>query len=142
MRSRTRRSFVKVAIGALALAALPAWADDKKEAKAPTGTWAKKDGELRLEFADKEALRIRPHGAKVEFAIVCSYTFKDGVAKAKITDLEGKAEILENARGHLPKGREFSFKWTAKDDAATLANLKGEDTDTLKSHLEGEYAKK
>jgi hypothetical protein len=142
MRSRTRRSFVKIAIGALALVALPVWADEKKEAKSPSGTWAKKDGELRLEFADKETLRIRPHGDKVEFAVVCSYTVKDGVVKAKITDLEGKDEIREKAKGHLPNGREFSFTWTAKDDSATLADMKGEDIDTLKSHLEGEYVKK
>jgi hypothetical protein len=142
MRSPTRRSFVKVAIGTLVLAGLPAWADDKKDTKGPTGTWDKKDGELRLEFADKETLCIHPHGDKVEFTVVCSYTVKEGVVTAKITGLEGKAEIQEKAKGHLPNGREFRFTWTAKDDSATLADLKGEDIDTLKSHLEGEYAKK
>jgi hypothetical protein len=142
MRSRTRRSFIKVAVGALAAIGLPAWADDTKDAKGPAGTWAKKDGEVRLEFADKETLRIRPHGDKAEFTVVCSYAVKDGVVKAKITELEGKAEILEKAKPHLPVGREFSFAWTAKDDTATLADLTGKDTDGLKGHLEGEYAKK
>jgi len=142
MRSHSRRSFIKLATGILALAGLPAWAEEEKAAKGPAGTWAKKDGELRLEFADKETLRIKPHGDGVEFTVVCSYTAKDGVVKAKIKDLEGKAEILEKAKAHLPVGMELSFTWTAKDDTATLADLKGKDTDGLKSHLEGEYTKK
>jgi hypothetical protein len=142
MRSRTRRSFLKVVVGTLALAALPAWADDKKDAKGPAGTWAKKDGELRLEFADKETLRLRPHGDDFGFTIVCSYTAKDETVKVKIADLEGKAEILEKAKQVLPVGKEFSFTWTVKDGGATLTDLKGENIDGLKAHLEGEYTKK
>jgi hypothetical protein len=142
MRCTTRRSFVKVALGTLVLAGLPAWANDKKEDKGPIGTWARKEAELRMEFADKETLRIRPHGDSIEFTIVCSFTAKDGLVKARIVDLEGKAEILEQAKKKLPTGREFSFSWKVKDDDATLGDVKGEDADLLKSHLEGEYTKK
>jgi hypothetical protein len=141
MRSPTRRSFLRLAAGALALTGLPALADDKKDAKGPAGAWARTEGQLRLEFADKETLRLQPHGDKAEFTVVCSYTHKDGVVKAKIAELEGKAEILEKAKTLLPVGKEFSFTWTAKDDTATLADLKGENTDGLKSHLEGEFKK-
>lgn len=142
MHSRTRRSFIKLVAGSLALAGLPAWADEKKDAKGPAGTWAKKDGELRLEFADKETLRVKPHGDSIEFTLVCSYTAKDGVVKAKITDLEGKAEILEKAKKVLPVGTEFGFTWTAKDDTAALSDVTGKEADALKTHLEGEFVKK
>jgi hypothetical protein len=141
MRSPNRRSFIKLAAGTLALTGLPAWAEEKKDPKGPTGTWARKDGELRLEFADQETLRLQPHGDKAEFTVVCGYTHKDGVVKAKIKELEGKAEILEKAKNVLPVGKEFSFAWKAKDDTATLEDLKGENTDGLKAHLEGEFKK-
>jgi hypothetical protein len=42
----------------------------------------------------------------------------------------------------VPAGTKFSFKYTIKDDAATLEDVKGDNVDPLKSHLEGEYEKK
>lgn len=141
MRFHTRRSFVRLAVGALALAGLSARADEKKDAKGPTGSWAHKERELRLEFADKETLRIQPHGDKANFTIVCGYIQKDGVVKAKITDLEGNAEILEKAKAVLPVGKEFSFTWRVKDDTASLEDLKGENTESIKARMEGEFKK-
>jgi hypothetical protein len=134
---------VAITLVAFAAAAVPARAEDKKDAKpALSGTWAKKDGQLKIEFVDKEMAKFYPHGDK-EFVIVCKYSIdKDGLVKAKITDLEGKAEIKEKAKGSLPVGLEMSFSWQAKGDAATLDNLKGENTEGLKSHLEGEFSRK
>jgi hypothetical protein len=119
------------------------WAEEKKEAPALSGTSSKKEGQLKLEFTGKDVMKIHPHGDKAEIAFVCKYTIdKDGLLKAKITELEGKEEIKAKAKDRFPPGFEFQFQWKAKDDAATLDNVDGKDADGLKSHLEGEYARK
>jgi hypothetical protein len=132
---------ITTALVALVALAVPAAADDKKEAPAASGTWIKKDAKLLVEFPEKGVMKVAPHGDK-EFIVVCSYTIKDGVIKAKITDLEGSAEIKEKAKSHLPIGLEMSFSWKVKDESATLDDLKGENTELLKSHMEGEFTKK
>ena len=89
-------------------------------------------------------MKIDPHG-NGEILIVCNYTLeKEGLIKVKISELEGKEEIKEKVKDKVPLGLEFNFKWTVKDEKATLDNLKGDgDTiETLKSHLEGEYDSK
>lgn len=131
--------FAVLACALLALAAVAA-ADDKGKL---SGVWDKKAGELKIEFADKDVMKISPHGDKVEFVIVCKYTVdKDGLVKAKISELKGKEEVIEKAKDKVPVGAEFSFKWKVKGDAATLDDLKGDKADGLKSHLEGDYEKK
>lgn len=120
--------------------------DDKKDDKpALSGVWVKKDGELKIEFADKNMMNIAPHGDAKVILIVCEYTpEKDGRVKAKITGFEGKDEVKKAAMEKLPVGTEFSFKWTVKADTAEFGDVKG-DKDTaelLKSHLEAEYTKK
>ena len=60
--------------------------------------------------------------------------------KAKISELQGSAKDM--AKDKIPVGLEFTFKWTAKDGNAELAEVKGENTDIFKSHLEGKYEKK
>ena len=133
------------ACGFLILASRPAMAEDKKDDKKPSlsGTWAKKDGDLKFEFSGKDAMKIFPHGDKANFAITCKYTLgKDGLVKVEIKELEGSAEIKEKAKGHLPAGLKFSFTYKVKDGTAVLDDVKGEDVDILKSHLEGEYEKK
>src|SRR5262245_2890570 len=129
---------ITAALVAVVALALPAGADDKKDAPAASGAWIKKDAQLRIEFPEKGVMRVAPHGDK-EFIVVCSYTMKDGVIKAKITDLEGSAEIKEKAKDRLPVGLEMSFSWKVKDESATLEDLKGENTEILKSHMEGEF---
>jgi hypothetical protein len=136
-----------LACGALTLAGLTASADDKKDDKdkaALSGAWVKKAGELKIDFCDKDVLKIYPHGNEV-IVMVCKYTSaKDGRVKAKLTEFEGKEEAKEKAKEKVPLGLEFSFKWKVKDDTATLGDLKGKgDTiEHLKSHLEGEYEQK
>lgn len=124
------------------VAAMSAPAEDKKDKSAVSGTWAKKDGQLKIEFVDKEVVKFYPHGDN-EFVVVCKFSIdKDGLVKAKITGLEGKDEIKEKAKGILPTGLEMNFTWRAKGDAATLDDLKGDNTEGLKSHLEGEFSRK
>jgi hypothetical protein len=127
----------------LACSAL-ALADDKKDDKdkpALAGTWARQGAELQIEFADKEVLKIYPHGDKDVITVVCKYTLtKDKRVKATITELEGKAK--EKAKDAIPVGLEFSFTWQAKGDVATLDDVAGKNVELLKSHLEGKYEPK
>ncbi len=126
----------------LILTSLSASADDKKE-PALSGVWAMKDGELKIEFVDKKTIKIFPHGDSDVIVILCEYSLdKEGVVKAKITGFEGKDEAKESVKNILPVGTQFSFKWKVKNDIAKLDDVKGDQADHLKSHLEGEYEKK
>jgi hypothetical protein len=132
--------------GVLALAGRPALADDGKGDKnkpIPSGTWEKKDAEPKLEFTGEDKLTIFPHGGDVEFQIDCSYTVtKDGLVKAKITRLGGQEGVIEKAKGSVPVGLEFQFKWKVEGDKATLDDLDGKDVEHVKERLQGEYTKK
>jgi hypothetical protein len=134
-----------LACAALVLASRPAPAGDKKSDKdkpALAGVWTQTGGETKIEFADKDVMKIFPHGDNDVIVVVCSYTTgKDGLVKAKITELDGKAK--EKAKDLLPVGLEFRFKWQAKDAKATLDDVTGDKVpEQLKSHLEGKYDKK
>jgi hypothetical protein len=132
--------------GVLALACRLALADDGKGDKdkpIPSGTWEKKDAEPKLEFTGEDKLTIFPHGGNVDFQIDCSYTVtKDGLVKAKITRLRGQEGVIEKAKGSVPVGLEFQFKWKVEGDKATLDDLDGKDVEHVKERLEGEYTKK
>lgn len=118
---------------------LPSASADEKR-KSPAGTWGKKEGQAKIDFPEKEIMKIAPHGNDEVIVITCKYSVdKDGVIKAKVTGLEGKDEIKEKAKNIMPVGLEFSFKWTVDDHNATLDELKGENLDSFKSHLEGGY---
>ena len=106
----------------------------------PSGVWAKKEGEVTVEFADKGVLKIAPHGKDSVLLVVCSYTAgKDGRVKAKVTGIEGKEEVKQKVEEKLPVGTEFGFTWKVKGGAATLGDVTGDAAEPLKSHIEGEY---
>lgn len=135
--------------GVLAVAGLlspaSAWADDKKKEDKPalSGTWGKKDGELKIEFVDKEVMKILPHGDKAPIAIVCEYAVdKEGLVKVKVTELEAKDEVKKKLQEHAPVGLKFTFKWKKDGDAAKLEDLTGDNIDSLKPRLEGDFEKK
>jgi hypothetical protein len=114
-----------------------------KDKPALSGTWAKKDAELKIEFTAKNVLKIAPHGDSNVIAIVCAYTVdKGGRVKAKITGFEGKEEIKKKIQDAVPVGLEFSFQWVVKANTATLDDLKGDNVQLLKTHLEGAFEKK
>jgi len=120
-------------------------ADDAPSDKpAFAGKWGKKQGELIIDFADKDVLKIAPHGDSALIAIVCDYTVeKEGLVKVKVTGLEGQEEITKKVQEHVPVGLEFNFKWKATGNAARLEDVKsGNNIDMLKSHLEGDFEKK
>jgi hypothetical protein len=133
-----------LACGVLLLAGLPTSADDKNGDKpALSGTWEKKDGEPKIEFAGKGVLKIAPHGDSAILAIVCGYTVgKEGLVKVKVTGFEGKEGAKKKIAEHVPVGFKFSFKWTVKGDAARLDDLTGDQVETFKSHLEGDVEQK
>jgi hypothetical protein len=144
-----RKKFASVSVlacTALLSAGFFVSADDKKDDKgkpALAGNWAKKGGEMKIEFADKGVLKLLPHGDKAGIVITCKYSVeKDGAIKAKISELEAPADIKEKLTQRVPVGLEFSFKCKVKDDTATLDDVTGDKTEALKSHLEGEYERK
>jgi len=135
-------SSVALACGFLIMAAFPASADDKKD-QTPSGVWVLKGGEMKIEFADKKTIKIFPHGANDVIVILCEYGLdKEERVKAKITGFEGKDEAKEAVKNILPVGTQFSFKWNVKDDTAKLDDIKGDQAEHLKAHLEGEYSLK
>ncbi|MBI3409146.1 MAG: hypothetical protein HY040_12435 [Planctomycetes bacterium] len=118
-------------------------AGDKKDKPALSGNWELKGGEMRIEFLDKGVMKLFPHGEQGPIVIVCKCTAEKKLVKAKITELEGKDEVIKRVRELLPVGFEFSFKWQVKDAVATASDVEGAKAPAiLKSHLEGEYEKK
>ena len=143
-RLKTHTSVVLLTGALLALTSLLASADDKKADKskpALSGSWTRKEAELRIEFSDKEVLKISPHGKDEMILIECKYTVdKEGRVKAEITELTGTAK--DKVKEVAPVGLKFSFTWKVKDDAAVLSEVKGDNAEALKTHLEGDYAEK
>jgi hypothetical protein len=128
---------------ALAVVHLVAVADDKKADKpALSGTWVRAGADLKIEFADKDVVRIAPHGDEAVILIVGQAQLDKGRVKVKVTALEGNEEATKRAKEHVPVGLEFSFRWQARDDAATLEDVKGDNIDLVKAHLEGKYERK
>jgi hypothetical protein len=124
----------------LMLTCLTTVADDKAPS-ALAGVWSLQGGEMKIEFCDKETLKMYPHGTRDVLVVVCTYkTEKGKPIQAKITELDGKAK--EQAQDHIPIGLAFSFSWQVQDGVATLGDVKGKDAELLKAHLEGKYEKK
>src|SRR5262249_31438124 len=107
------------------------------------GVWVRKEGEMKLDFTEKDVLTLTPHGENKVVVLQCECSLgKEGVVKAKITDISGKEAAVKMIKEKLPVGTEFSFKWMAKDGSATLEDLKGEKIEIFKSLLEGAFEKK
>jgi hypothetical protein len=138
MSAKTLICVAVLACGAVALAE-----EKKGDKSALSGSWAKKGAELKIEFADKDVVKIVPHGDAAIITIVCTYTVdKEGLVKAKVTGLEGKDEVKKKLQEKIPVGFKFNFKWQAKGDAAKLADVSGDDVDIFKAHMEGDFEKK
>jgi len=143
MRAKTLPCGVVLACSVFIPAILSASADDKshKDKPALSGVWTLKEGETIVEFSDNKVMKISPHGDSTVIVVICEYTAeKEELVKAKITDFEGEAK--EKAKENLPVGTEFSFKWKVTDDIAKLDDVKCDNVEHLKSHLEGEYSRK
>jgi hypothetical protein len=126
---------------ALALLATTVAAEDKKEKdKSDVTTWTRETNGVDLTFEfTKDTLKgtvlIGENGFVAKAKITVD---KEGVVKAKITDVEEKGKFPG-----LPKvGLEFSFKWKVTGDKAELTDLKGDEVEEAKPIVEGEYKKK
>jgi hypothetical protein len=127
----------------LVAAATRVSADDAKKDASLSGSWEKKSGQVKFAFGDKDVLKIYPHGEQFGFAIVCKYSVeKDGRLKLKVTEIDANDDVKQKVKDIAPVGLEFSFKYEIKNDAVTVDDLKGENVDAFKSHLEGEYEAK
>jgi hypothetical protein len=143
MRAKTFKGVVMLACSVFILASLAASADDKKDKSALSGVWVLKAGETKIEFSEQNVVKIFPHGDNNVIVVICDYTAeKKGQVKAKITGFDGRDEVKEAVQQMLPIGTVFSFKWEVKDDTAKLDDVKGDNVEPLKAHLEGEYSPK
>ena len=88
--------------------------------------------------ADVEEFRVGEtagNGAVVK----AKYTVdKDGVIKAKVTDVEEKGEFPAKPA----VGFEFSFKFKIDGKTAKLTDFDGKDTENAKPVVEGDYEQK
>jgi uncharacterized protein (TIGR03067 family) len=112
----------------------------KREKPKLSGTWGKKDGQLKIEFADKGVMMIAPHGDSA-CVVLCNYTVeKEGLVEVKVTGFEGNEETKKKLQERVPVGLKFTFKWKVNGDAARLDDLMGDDhVEMMKSHLEGDF---
>jgi hypothetical protein len=144
MLRRMLRIGAPLALVAMVLAGMSASAGDQKKDKGkavPAGVWAQQGGEAKIEFGDKNVMKIFPHGDNDAIIVVCSCTVeKKTLVKARITEIDGKAK--DKVKDVLPIGLEFRFTWQVDGDVATFGEIKGENVERLKSHLEGKYDKK
>lgn len=125
---------------ALALLLNPAIADDKKDEKDKAPVWERESNGIDLKFEfGKDTLKLTAFNGENGAIITCKTTTdKDGVVKATVTEAVEKGNFPPTPK----KGFEFSFKWKADGDTATLSDLKGEGLDEAKGLIEGEYKKK
>jgi RNA polymerase sigma factor (sigma-70 family) len=120
-------------------------AEDKKDDKnkpALSGTWVRSsDGhEFKVEFSDKDVLKLSAFHGEKGVVITCKYTVeKNEPVRAKITEIEEKGIAVKET---LPVGSTFSFKWKVNGASATLDDIKGDHVELLKSHLEGQFDQK
>jgi hypothetical protein len=143
IRAKTLQCRAVLACSAFILVSLSALADDEKDKDKPalSGVWMLKEGETKLEFSEKNVMTICPHGDSNVIAVICEYTVeREGLVKAKITDFGGKDDAKRIVKEMLPAGTEFTFKWKVTNNAAKLDDLKGDNVEQLKAHLEGEYS--
>jgi hypothetical protein len=125
---------------ALALVLGPVTAQDKKDEKDKAVAWERESNGIDLKFEfGKDTMKLTAFNGENGAIITCkTKTDKDGVVMATVTAVEEKGNFPPK-----PKvGFEFSFKWKADGDKATLSDLKGEGLDDARGIIEGEYKKK
>ena len=102
----------------LTCASVPAEAREEEQ-PAPSGTWGKKDAELKIEFVDKNVLKIIPHADSTILVIVCEYTVeKGGVIWACVPDGDANKFVVN--------GRVFAF------DAEDFSDVLGDGDHRIK----------
>src|ERR1700687_4916147 len=94
MMQRSKRYAAVLASAVLLLASVSAPGEDKKDDKdkpSLAGTWTRQEGQTKIECSGKDVMKIYPHGDNKVIVVVCEYALKkEGLVKAKITELEGR----------------------------------------------------
>lgn len=112
-------------------------AEEKDKDKA--ATWVREVGEITLTFEiGKDTAKYTVAAGENAAIISAKITRDKDTIKSEVTDVE----IKGNFPGAPKKGDKVSFKWVIKDDKATLSNLEGDNTDSARDVVEGEYKKK
>lgn len=123
------------AVGMLLAVSVQA-ADEPKRAQT---TWTRTAGDIELTFevgatAGKYTIQFGDNRC----AVTSKLTFNGDAVTSEVTEVEVKGEIPAPPK----KGDKLTFKWTVKGDTATLTELKGDNTELVKTTVEGEYKKK
>lgn len=117
----------------LALFALSAGAEDKKDPKATT-TWVRETDGVALKFEfGKDTATFNVFANENGIIIKAKMTKAKDVVTAEFTEVEEKGSFPNKPK----KGDKISFKWVEKDGVATLSDFKG--ADDAKPVVEGEY---
>jgi hypothetical protein len=124
----------------LALILGSATAQDKKDAPATTKWERESNGVILIFEFGKDTLKVDAAQGENGAVFTCKTTTdKDGVVKATVTESTEKGNFPPTPK----KGFEFSFKWKADGDKATLSDFKWEGADdAAREVVEGEYKKK
>jgi uncharacterized protein (TIGR03066 family) len=135
--------FRRILIGCalLVLAAAPALADDKVDAKKLKGKWEREvDGnKLVFHFKDDKTMSVflTPSGASDSVEVNCDYKLDDGVVTLTIVKVDKKGVDID-----ADKDDSFSFKVESGKEKITISDLKGSKVnDMVKQIVEGEYKK-
>jgi hypothetical protein len=123
------------AVGLLLAVSVQA-ADEPK--RAPT-TWVRTAGDFELTFevaatTGKYTIKFGDNRC----VVTSKLAFDGDAVTCEVIDVEVKGELPASPK----KGDKLTFKWATKGDTATLTDLKGDNTDLVKTTVEGEYKKK
>lgn len=109
------------------------------EPKAAPVAWVRTAGDIELAFevgatTGKYTIKFGENRC----AVTSKLTFNGDAVTSEVTEVEVKGEIPAPPK----KGDKLTFKWVVKGDTATLSDLKGDNTELVKTTVEGEYKKK
>lgn len=129
-----------LAITALFCCGVAALADDKKDAKKPEGSWAKKESGFDIKFTFKKGdvlvVKMSNGADTIDLEAKCTFE-KDGVVKCKTTKF-----TKEGNGPDVKAGDEFTFKIKFDGKKAKLSDIESKDIsidDAGKNLVQGDY---
>jgi hypothetical protein len=131
-----------ISCAVLALAAVPAMADNKVDAKALKGKWERTVGELKIVFDFKDDKTMRclmiPNGSNEGLEVDCDFKVgDDAIVSVTVVKVDKKGQDAGP-----DKDDTYTFKAVIDKEKLTLSDLKGaKANDDAKMFVEGEYKK-
>jgi hypothetical protein len=119
--------------------AVPAFAEDKFDAKKLKGNWLRDAGGTKLLYKFKDAgkmeARLTPQGQDTSVIVSVDYTVdKDGTVTGVITK-------IENGGDGPKQGDKFTMKVEVGKETLIVSDFKGVEGAEIKQLVEGEYKK-